>query len=618
MSRPVTIWAVLAVCALLIVGAMAWSTGKVLDLESGQLRSEAEAELGERVRLSLATMDTAASALLVLENQRPPHHFKAFFEPEDVFTSEFQNVRKGVVFQPSPLLGTLPEFVRLHFEIRPDGDISSPQVPRGNERDLAEQQGISGGSIDLAAADLEELRTLLLQPSAPGTPDATNLSHICLACAPPENWNALPPAAADRSAEKVEAARRDNPVAARLSKAVQDDVSLVQKSKRAEEYGKSLQQVVVATAPGIEVAPFRPVWMADELFAIREVASPDGSRYQGVWLRSRPLAAGLCRSVSHLLANAALRPMAEVSVTSLVDPAARDLTRLASDPLALVTLPWRLDPGEVATASVPAWSALRVSLALGWVALVLALLAAAVLVRGVVKLSERRATFVSSVTHELRTPLTTFHLYSDMLAEGMVRDAEKRRAYLQTMRREATRLNHLIENVLAYSRVERGSARTRHERIALSELASRLGPRLEERARRDDAELSFAVAEGSGETFIDTDLTAVEQIVFNLVDNACKYGLPEQGDRTVGVHLSSDGRRARIAVADGGPGIAPSEEKKLFRPFHKSAADAAHSKPGVGLGLALCRRLAKELGGRLQLQRNPDAGLCFVLELPTA
>jgi signal transduction histidine kinase len=232
------------------------------------------------------------------------------------------------------------------------------------------------------------------------------------------------------------------------------------------------------------------------------------------------------------------------------------------------------------------------------------------------KLSDRRATFVSAVTHELRTPLTTFHLYSDMLAEGMVKDEAKKKSYLTTMRREAERLNHLVENVLSYSRVERGSARTQHERISLEALVERMEPRLVERARKDNANLQVDSIEEADQVVLETDLTAVEQIVFNLVDNACKYGLPDEGERTVHLRATNGGRRARIEVCDEGGGIARADLKKLFRPFHKSAHDAAHSKPGVGLGLALCRRLARDLGGDLKIDVDRDEGACFILELP--
>ena len=79
---------------------------------------------------------------------------------------------------------------------------------------------------------------------------------------------------------------------------------------------------------------------------------------------------------------------------------------------------------------------------------------------------------------------------------------------------------------------------------------------------------------------------------------------------------SADGRRAVVAVHDDGPGVAADEGKRLFRPFHKSATEAAHSQPGVGLGLALSRRLAKALGGSLELSNPGEPGAEFRLELP--
>src|SRR6185503_9811334 len=95
----------------------------------------------------------------------------------------------------------------------------------------------------------------------------------------------------------------------------------------------------------------------------------------------------------------------------------------------LATLPVRLLPGAAAAASPPAFSPTRLSLLGLWTCALLAVVAAAVLLRGVMALSERRRVFVSAVTHELRTPLTTFRLYTDMLAQGMVTTEEKRRQY---------------------------------------------------------------------------------------------------------------------------------------------------------------------------------------------
>jgi signal transduction histidine kinase len=87
-------------------------------------------------------------------------------------------------------------------------------------------------------------------------------------------------------------------------------------------------------------------------------------------------------------------------------------------------------------------------------------------------------------------------------------------------------------------------------------------------------------------------------------------------DRRIHLKVESEGRSLLLRLCDHGPGIADSERGRMFRPFTKSASEAAHSAPGVGLGLALCRRLAKQIGGRLWLEPANGDGACFVLKLP--
>jgi K+-sensing histidine kinase KdpD len=103
--------------------------------------------------------------------------------------------------------------------------------------------------------------------------------------------------------------------------------------------------------------------------------------------------------------------------------------------------------------------------------------------------------------------------------------------------------------------------------------------------------------------------------VFNLVDNACKYA-PEADNRNIHLACRRQGSQVVLEVRDHGQGIAKKSARQLFRPFSKSATEAAHSAPGVGLGLALCRRLAKSLGGQLIINHNVDDGACLILQLP--
>jgi signal transduction histidine kinase len=127
-------------------------------------------------------------------------------------------------------------------------------------------------------------------------------------------------------------------------------------------------------------------------------------------------------------------------------------------------------------------------------------------------------------------------------------------------------------------------------------------------------ELSVEMTPQQGEAAVRADASVVEQILFNLVDNACKYAVLAT-DKRIHLVAGQDAGRTFLKVCDHGPGISPVEAGRLFRPFSKSAADAAVSAPGVGLGLALSRRLAREMGGDLVYESRGEAGACFVLNL---
>jgi signal transduction histidine kinase len=225
-----------------------------------------------------------------------------------------------------------------------------------------------------------------------------------------------------------------------------------------------------------------------------------------------------------------------------------------------------------------------------------------------------------------------------MLAEGMVTDEEKRRRYLGTLRTEAERLSHLIENVLAYARLERGRPGGRVEAIALRDLLGRAEERLARRAEQAGMDLVVEADEATLAATVRADASAVEQILLNLVDNACKYAA-SASDRRIHIEVAQNGkdrsheshgshrshfssaRRGRpghvlLRVRDHGPGISVEDARRLFRPFSKSAREAANSAPGVGLGLALSRRLARAMGGDLRLDPAAGDGACFTLSLP--
>jgi signal transduction histidine kinase len=278
----------------------------------------------------------------------------------------------------------------------------------------------------------------------------------------------------------------------------------------------------------------------------------------------------------------------------------------------LALLPARLVPGPMLETEPRDWTPVRLSLAAAWLAAVLGLVGVGSLLKASVTLSQRRADFVSAVTHELRTPLTTFRLYTDMLHDGVV-PAGERPSYLATLRQEADRLAHLIENVLAFSRLERRRTEIRIETLPLADLLARAVPRLAERASQAGLELRMETAPELDGERVRVDLASAEQILFNLVDNAAKYAC-NAIQPTLEFSAALQGRYAVLRLHDHGPGIDPRERRRIFRPFHRSAAKAAGSAPGVGLGLALSRRLARRMGGDLRLAVSEE-GASFELWL---
>jgi K+-sensing histidine kinase KdpD len=124
--------------------------------------------------------------------------------------------------------------------------------------------------------------------------------------------------------------------------------------------------------------------------------------------------------------------------------------------------------------------------------------------------------------------------------------------------------------------------------------------------------------EGEGSrTEFTTDQAVVEQILFNLVDNAAKYAR-EGADRRIHIEANRSGPFVTLTVRDHGPGMKNGGWSRHNEPFTKSAQESAESAPGVGLGLALCRRLARELKGRLDISESSDKGTVVTLLLPTA
>jgi signal transduction histidine kinase len=226
--------------------------------------------------------------------------------------------------------------------------------------------------------------------------------------------------------------------------------------------------------------------------------------------------------------------------------------------------------------------------------------------------AEQKASFVANVSHEFKTPLTTIRLYSELLEQGRVPEGEKRTEYLKTIGRETQRLSRLVNNVLDFSRLEQGRKKYHREPVdlttALTQLLDAHAPRVSECGLELKRELPVETVS------IVTDRDSVEQIVLNLLDNACKYA-GTGGEVLVGLKPGAAGG-AELKVCDRGPGVPLEHRLRIFEKFHRVDDTLTAEKGGAGLGLSIARQLARGLGGDLSYAERIGGGAAFVLTLP--
>jgi signal transduction histidine kinase len=597
-------WAFFAGCMLIALTALSWVTSVVLNLETLERESSQRAIVEENTRLALWRVDSVMSIFIARESARPHFAYSSFYPVQLAMTRSSQLLQKGEILVPSNLLGKTGDHILLHFQSQSSGELSSPQVPTGVLCDVAEQSDYAKTlSIADAGKRLSQLKKFYrhdLLVKKLNTVDAfmeMGSSYFELNL---KNF---------REDQKVKKQTRYD--TSQYSSKNQEKRSKQEwgarsfNNRRNQEAYNSNKNVISKTVipkskrVAIEESVMQAIWLGEELILARKVKIGGQVFLQGCWLDWKALKAKLENSLTDLLPEATLAASLESVESS---------TRMASIPVLLNpgTLP--IDPGLHT-------SPRAVSLAVAWGCCLIAALALAALLRGLLSLSERRGAFVSAVTHELRTPLTTFRVYTEMLAEGMVSSEEKKQKYLLTLKREAERLAHLVNNVLAFAKLEGGRSPTEFEEMSVESLIERVTRSLPDVVARADIPFDTEVNALAENLRIRTDASLIEQILVNLVDNACKYGRAEKLPKII-FQVTNFQKVLVLTVRDNGPGIVKGDKKRIFTPFFKSATEAAHSAPGVGLGLALSKRLAKQLGGRLEIIEDANPGVGFSVLLP--
>jgi signal transduction histidine kinase len=217
---------------------------------------------------------------------------------------------------------------------------------------------------------------------------------------------------------------------------------------------------------------------------------------------------------------------------------------------------------------------------------------------------QQERNFLMSVSHELRTPLTAIRGHVEALREGVAEDPAVRAASLDMIANESARLERLVGDVLDLAKLEARRFTLLQEEVDMGRLCEQAYAAFGEEARRRgiDYEKRF-----EDRPTILSDGDRVLQIISNLLSNAFRW-TPDGG--RVEFELTASNGRVAVAVDDTGPGVAPEEQERIFRPFW------SRDDSGTGLGLAIAHELAIALGGNIEVDSRPGRGSRFELVLP--
>ncbi len=348
---------------------------------------------------------------------------------------------------------------------------------------------------------------------------------------------------------------------------------------------------------------------AERLVALRRdylaLVATAGQQGGGVWL-AYGREPWLVRADSTRVVVVRPRPVLVRSRVQLVQP-----TRLGAEPLGAAF------PGVYASvvgnwADIPSRAGdpllILVALAIGLTAV-----SAFILWRDVrreVAVAELRTQFVNSVSHELRTPLAAVRMNSDLLRLGIV-PAEDGRECLDTIAHETERLTRLIDNVLDFSRLERGERAYHMQPVDLDAMAADLQRKLAQLLQRDGFDLHVHVDPDLPVIRADSD--ALTQALMNLLSNAMKFSAEARHIDLAFVRHADD---VVIRVTDRGRGISATARPHIFEKFYRAPEVQADGISGAGIGLALVADIARNHGGNVSVESELGRGSTFAITLP--
>lgn len=217
-----------------------------------------------------------------------------------------------------------------------------------------------------------------------------------------------------------------------------------------------------------------------------------------------------------------------------------------------------------------------------------------------------RIDFVANVSHELRTPLTSIKGYAQTLKEDAENQTQKK--FLETIERNADRLIALVQDLLNLSSLESG-AELEFSDLDLRALTERVCLQLDALRSEKNHKISSHYEIKS----LHADSKRLEQVLFNLLENAIKY-VPAGGN--IEILWQSDSNETRLLISDDGPGIPADQHNRIFERFYRLDSARTREQGGTGLGLAIVKHIVLRHGGKVRVQSRKPQGTQFICSFP--
>lgn len=586
------------------------------------------------------------------EQNRPYTDYQYYYVPENLAPGQQQ-----MPVLRSPLAGRLEQGLAYgNFQIEPDGSVITPNDNVDQRQDLTESDNKLFAEASSNKKNIQDNLLPALRGTTNGSLKMSFYSGSSIE--PPKEPETLQP---DRFAEQ--AGQK-----AKLSQSypIESLQSRGQKTQVIEQRRAVLEQNVISNRPAQLQAQIQELSaQAEEMTGLdqRQTASPDESQTETVQVRvepffpvvvpGQPAGSDSARQQAESIFGGQVFLLRHVQIEDrhflqgfrlnekmLSEQIEQSASRFMREGMAFELSPRKdaRDDAEIAYTAIlnfgfgdlvlnlreidPGWIDREIRHLRIWYFSIIAIVLLAVTLglaslwrsaTAQIRLAQKKDDFISAVSHELRTPLTSIRMYAEMLEKNWVKSPEKAAEYYGNMRQESERLSRLIENVLDFSRIQRGRKKYAFNAGDINKCVEDVV----EMMRPYAAQKGFSIRTEPGQIEQATfDSDAVTQIVVNLLDNAIKYAR-EAADKTITVRTRTDGKFTVIEVEDHGPGVPHRQRNKIFEQFYRPTAEATRETAGTGLGLALVKRFAEAHNGFVEIISAKPTGAIFRVALAT-